>query len=98
MNKIDKKDMWVLLLSTVRYSMGRMTYMSSLAPEIVFRYKDYLNEYQLKQIKEEVEKEIECHNVMKEEKIQKDWLGMECDVNSWIKFKNDLEELLKRGE
>jgi len=98
MNKIDKKDMWVLLLSTVRYSMGRMTYMSSLAPELVFRYKDYLNEYQLKQIKEEVEKELECHNVMKKEKIQEDWLGHECDVNSWIKFKNDLEELLKRGE
>jgi len=72
--------------------------MSSLAGKLVFRYKGYLNELQLKQIKEEVEKEIECHEVMKKENIQNDWLGMKCDLESWIKFKNDLEELLKRGE
>ena len=95
MKVIEKNDMWVLLLSTVRYSFGRRTYMSSLAPELVFRYIDYLSKGQLQQIKEEVEKEINCHKVMEEEHIQKDWLGHECDVLSWVKFKNDLEELLK---
>ncbi len=94
--KVENKDMGVLLLSTVRYSMGRMTYMSSLAPELVFRYKEYLSKEQLQQIKEEVEKEIKCHEVMKKDNIQSDWLGMDCDVSYWRKFARDLEELLTR--
>jgi ATP-dependent Lon protease len=94
--KVENKDMWVLLLSTVRYSMGRMTYMSSLAPELVFRYKEYLLKEQLQQIKEEVEKEIECHDALKKDNIQTDWLGHECDYNSWKKFVRDLDELLNK--
>ena len=87
--------MWIMLLSTIRYSMGRRTYMTSLAPELVGRYKKALTDDQLKQIKEEVEKEIKMTESMGKT------LGDECDHISWTAFVNQLEEILteiKKGK
>jgi hypothetical protein len=47
-------DAWVLLLSTVRYSMGRRTYMTELAPTLVLRYATALTDDRLRQIGSEV--------------------------------------------
>lgn len=56
---VRPNDMFVLLLSTIRYSLGRQTYMTSLAPELVVTYSSYLSEDNLKQIVSEIRKEVE---------------------------------------
>ena len=86
---VEHADLWVLLLSTARYSMGRMTYMSSLLPEMVLRYREALTRQQLEQIREEVQCELgRCENLGKT-------LGQQCDHDSWKKFVMDLESLLE---
>ena len=88
----QSQDMWIMLLSTVRYSMGRRTYMSSVAPELVIKYRYYLQLSRVKQIRDEVQKELELHYRMKGEGREK-WLGDDCDVHSWeifIEVVNDI--------
>jgi hypothetical protein len=93
---IHKNDMWTLLLSTIRYSMGRTTYMTSLAPELVLRYKDYLTPRQLSQIADEIEKEIKIY-----ERSGRT-LGDPSDHSSWKKAAHDIQfiadELKHTGE
>ena len=76
------QDMWRLLLSTVRYSLGRRSIAVSSVPELVLRYKSYLQIFQIEQIRDEVQKELELHYRMKEEGREK-WLGDDCDVQTW---------------
>ena len=96
------EDMWVLLLDTVRYSMGRMTYMSSLAPELVIKYNDYLSLWQLKQIKEEVENEIAWH--VKDEETENfkktgiGRLGHHHDYLNWDTFVFQLGKIIEERE
>ena len=80
MKTVTNNNMWVLLLSTIRYSMGRRTYMSSLAPELVMEYWEYLSTDQLNQIRKEVEKELEIDREYPKH------LGMDCDRDSWKSF------------
>lgn len=77
---VTNNNMWVLLLSTIRYSMGRRTYMSTLAPELVMDYWEYLSTDQLDQIRKEVEKELE------RDRDNPGWMGMEFDRDSWKYF------------
>ena len=50
--------MWTFLLSTVRYSLGRSTYMTSHAPELVAKYHEYLEDHQLRQVEREIVQEL----------------------------------------
>ena len=52
---IGCNDAWLLLSSTVRYSLGRMTYMSVLASDLVEKYSKALTNGQLLQIIKEIE-------------------------------------------
>ena len=52
--ELDKEDLWVLLLSTVRYSLGRQTYMTQYSIELVLKYSKYLDPKQLEQISKEI--------------------------------------------
>lgn len=85
--KVLNNDLWVLLLSCIRYSMGRMTYMSSLAPELVLKYKDSLTSHQLRQIAEEIGKELEIRK-----------LGMDCDNESWKNAKIEIDLAADKAE
>jgi len=89
---IYDNDVWVLLLSTVRYSMGRQTYMSSLAPEMALRYAAALTSKQVEQMRDEVLNELNtCEKAGQT-------LGGDMDHRSWKKFAEDLSGLLVPAE
>jgi len=80
MVNVKKEDLRTLLLATMRYSIGRMTYMPDLSSELIRKHKEVLNEYDLKQII----KEIEEHDVELEGTgLRTSELGMDCDVQTW---------------
>jgi len=83
-------DMWVMLSSTVRYSMGRRTYMSSLAGELVLRHQEYLSTQQLNQIIDEIEKELLFQASMGKK------LGDDCDDQAWRTTVAQLQEVVKK--
>jgi hypothetical protein len=105
MKQPSSEEMWVFLISTVRYSLGRMTYMTSYAPELILKFHDYLADWQLEQIQSEVMSEIKLHDTLKKRDAKGDdytgYLGHDCDYQSWVKFVADLGELLgerKKGD
>lgn len=59
--EVNNHDLWIMLLSTVRYSIGRKTYMTSLSWELVLKYAESLNDGQLRQIEREIVQEVR-HN------------------------------------
>ena len=56
---VSSADLWIMILSTIRYSMGRRTYMPDVCYEIYCRYKDSLTPFQKNQIAEEVRDELQ---------------------------------------
>lgn len=76
-------DLWFMLLSTVRYSMGRCSYAPSYAVELVDRYRAHLAPEQLDQIYREVETELERHE------RSNSHLGHEMDHETWRRFVNE---------
>ncbi len=87
--KPDNNDMWILLMSTIRYSIGRKTYMSSLAGELVLKYHPYLTKDQLLQIVEEIERELKLSEV------NSDYLGDKCDHESWKENLQKINRLIE---
>lgn len=85
-----QRDLWTMLLSTIRYSMGRMTYMSSEAPALYHRYKSKLTTDQKSQLYREVSEELE--GVTRVGKL----LGMQCDHDEWVRLRDQLAEELSR--
>ena len=77
MMEVKNIDLWIFIISTIRYSMGRRTYMSELAPELMMRYKDALTPEQIKQIGEEIESELKINS------SNPGYLGDDCDIDSW---------------
>jgi len=89
---VDNGDLWIMLLSTIRYSMGRMTYMSSLAPELVVRHAAALTCQQLRQVIEEIDGEL------KRAERNVDTLGMSCDHEEWKKGLANIRRVLGTRE
>ena len=89
--KVNNNDMWVLLLSTIRYSFGRRTYMSSLSGELVLRYKHFLTKQQLEQIAEEIENELKLSEA------QGVTLGMDIDHRAWQTTLRQIREVLDQN-
>lgn len=88
MKSVELSDMWILLLATIRYSLGRRTYMSSFSGELVVKYQDYLNTQQLKQIVEEIEKKLhlaENSGIM---------LGDKYAHSNWKKTVSNIQEII----
>lgn len=71
---------WILLLSTVRYSLGRMSAAPSNAQELVRRYADILTPEQLAQIGREVQDEC---TACERRGVR---CGMDFDHEGWEKF------------
>jgi hypothetical protein len=59
MNEVPLEDLWVMLLSTIRYSMGRATYMPTLCAEMYARYRGCLSRDMRLQVMREIEEELE---------------------------------------
>ena len=91
----DGNDMWIMLMSTVRYAMGRRTYMTGLAPELVLKYKGYLIDSQVEQIRDEVLRELNIHRNMEKDGVH-GWLGDDCDVESWQNLLNELTGIIEK--
>ena len=90
--EVSQLDLWTLLLSCVRYSMGRRTYMSTYAPELVQRYGADLTWEQIKQIGEEVDFELRINEK------HPGHMGMDCDEKSWRNFRDwCLAEAMRRS-
>lgn len=72
-----------ILISAVRYALGRCTYIVNLTVEYVLK---------------EIEKEKISHyclTIMLEDIKRTNYLGMDCDIRDWNNLKNKIEEVLK---
>lgn len=67
------EDLWVMLLSTIRYSLGRQTYMTSFAPELVLKYSYHLTVNQLLQVAREIQEYLDIHG--EKAKDREGWEG-----------------------
>ena len=82
MNKttVTNQDLWVMLLSTIRYSLGRSTYMPDYCISLYEDYGKFLSQHQRKQILDEIKQAVElaesCNRTV----------GMKCDHETWLKF------------
>ena len=85
-------DLFTLLLSTVRYSLGRRTYMSTEAPELVCKYGSSLEYWQLQQIADEIDR------VLTEYERAETTLGDRCDHESWRRGVERMREMLEQRE
>lgn len=85
--QISYMDFWSMLLSTIRYSMGRQTYMPSTCISMCKDYGKYLNTDQKKQIIREIKRELELYESMKKT------LGAECDHRTWTEGYQELENV-----
>lgn len=54
MAEVQNEDLWFMLLSTIRYSLGRTSYAPSYAMELTLRYRNELEPEQVKQLCDEV--------------------------------------------
>ena len=78
--EIASDDFWTMFLSTIRYSMGRRTYISSECLDLCRLYGSFLSKEQKNQVKDEVQKEINiCVSLGKT-------LGDKCDHDSWVEI------------
>jgi hypothetical protein len=87
--KVCPLDAWTLLIATVRYSLGRQTYMTWLAPELVLRYADALLPSQLEQIAEEIETEVASYM----RRFPPDRIP---DEESWLRHANQIRSRARR--
>lgn len=90
--EVNNADLWTLLLSCIRYSMGRRSYITAYAPEMVKRYHQVLSADQLRQIKEEISHELG------REFASPGHLGYKIDIENWQELANWCQlELMRRG-
>jgi len=78
--KVEYDDIWVMLISTIRYSMGRMTYMPEYCIDL---YKSYGRKLSVG-CKQQIAIEIKEKLLMSES--VPGILGHECDYDSWKKL------------
>lgn len=77
---VDPFELWIFLIQSVRYSMGRSTTAPSAACDAVRRYSADLAPHQRRQILNEVAREIaDCEAAGRR-------LGDECDHAEWTRL------------
>ncbi len=81
---ISIEDLDTMLFSSIRYAMGRMTYVVSDTAEIVRAYWKYLSKPRREQIITELRNELE--RAARENRL----IGMEMDHEVWQKLYDDL--------
>lgn len=72
-----------IVISAVRYALGRMTYIVELTVN-----------YIMQQIDEDKLSDSCLRIILEEIKERKNYLGMECDKEQWLKLKNRIEEVI----
>ena len=59
---VANQDVYTLLKSTVRYSLGCMTYMSVLSIDLIQKYNNVLTDQQISQLMHEIEHELDRYS------------------------------------
>jgi hypothetical protein len=77
---VEREDIWILLMSTIRYAMGRRSYMPGLAMDLVAKYRKYITPEQLNQIYDEISEEVKKYSAFG------GTLGDPSDHQSWVDF------------
>lgn len=87
-NKVEvlPNTYWMMLLCTVRYAMGRQSYIVGEAVDLVLNSRQCLTGPQLEQIREEVSQELERY-----ESVSKT-LGHSMDHEEWKRLVTELEK------
>lgn len=83
---VSPQDLWCMLLSTIRYSLGRATYMPSYCVDLYQKYKVSLSVQQRSQIAKEIKRELEIAA------LSDRTLGDKCDDDTWRGLLRDIEE------
>lgn len=79
--KLNRMDFRLLILSAFRYALGRMTYIVPVVANVIGESKDRLDSQAIDLIIKEIE-----------EAEKRDGLGMECDIEVWLRLKKELED------
>lgn len=85
--QVTPQDLWVLLLSTIRYSFGRQTYMTSLAWELVVQYHEAMSSGQLRQI---------CREIMNEARMYRRAGKRLPDESTWVRGAMRIHRLARK--
>ena len=92
----SKKDLATLVLCSIRYSLGRCTYMPSLVQRIVRKnIKSIDNDDIQLFIRDINEADRTCTNSYGK---KYNLLGDQCDVDDWRRFVDDLRKELEKRE
>lgn len=81
---VPHRDLWLFVICTVRYSMGRTSYVVSEACGMVRRYRKKLKPEQVKKIADEV-----AYELTMQEKLGAT-LGHDIDHREWKKLVEEL--------
>lgn len=81
---VPSSDLWVMLMSTLRYAMGRSSYITGLTADLVRSFRPWLKPEEVTQVRTEVTKELEMV-----ERLGRH-LGQEADHEVWKKLVQDL--------
>ena len=81
---VNTTDLWTMIMCTLRYAMGRRSYITSLAADLVRIYKSWLEPTELDQIKRELKRELERSNELGRT------LGDPPDHDVWKKLESEL--------
>lgn len=79
--KLNRTDFRLLILSAFRYALGRMTYIVPVVASVIRESKDKLDSQAIDLIIQEIE-----------DAEKRDGLGMECDIDVWLRLKKELED------
>lgn len=85
--EIDSETMWIFLLSSLRYAMGRRSYITSLTAELVAKHFDMLTPAQREQVIQEIMTELDRRTAIGQT------LGDACDHEMWWKTVERLRSL-----
>jgi hypothetical protein len=89
---IPDNDLWIMLLSQLRYAMGRRSYMPSLTADMIERYISHLTFSQREQMLREIQFEIRIHDANAVDGLH-GHLGGDRDVKVWRDLASYLEGL-----
>lgn len=82
---VSPDDLWTLILCTVRYAMGRQTYIVGLAADMVRRYGASLDQRQVAQIAREIRDALAF-----EERLGRQ-LGADMDHREWQRLADEID-------
>lgn len=82
--KVNADDLWTMYLSTLRYSLGRSTYIVTECTRLYNTYKEHFSPSQRSQVAHEIQSELS-----RAERAGTT-VGMDMDHSVWVKFANQI--------